>query len=105
MLSDEAKSVLAAPVNVEVLPRFVDGELQGVGVRIRPYGRDYPKDIMVLGFGADFEAALEECYELAAAGRWEPLSYAARPWAADVAPSTGAFGPPAETRRGRSAAR
>lgn len=98
MLSVEATAVLAAPVNVEVLPRFVDNELQGVGVRVRPYGRDYPKDIMVLGYGADFQEALEACYELASAGRWEPLSYAARPWATPAPAAAGGFGPPKKGR-------
>lgn len=101
MLSEEAVSVLSAPVNVEVLPRFVEGAYQGMGVRVRPYGRDYPKDIMLLGYGSDLNEALEECYELARSGRWEPLSWSARPWVVAPAPSGSGFGPPPKGTRTR----
>lgn len=93
-LSDESISTMAAPVNIDVLPNFQRGEYQGLGVRVRPYGRDYPKEIMVMGYGADFDEALTEAYHLAAEDRWEKLDWAARPWGAASTASTGAFGPP-----------
>lgn len=73
-------TVLAAPVNIEVLPHWADEELQGLGVRLRPYGKSFPKDIMVLGYGPTLEEALEACYDRARENRWEKLDWAARPW-------------------------
>lgn len=50
------------------------------GCRLRPYGSRAPKNKMALGGGRTSLAALQEAVEKAAAGRWETLDWAARPW-------------------------
>ena len=50
------------------------------GFRLRPFGRRYPKNKMVLGSGFTAESALREAVEKAKAGRWESIDWAARPW-------------------------
>lgn len=96
--TDEERAIYNAPVNIDLLPHVVQGAIQGVGVRVRPYGRDYPKDIMVMGYGASVAEALAEVYALAAANRWEKLDWSARPWGVPSTGSTGGFGPPTKGR-------
>jgi hypothetical protein len=56
-----------------------DGTAQ-VGVRLRTFGKNLPKDKMVLSGGETIEEALEEACGKAANERWERLDWAARPW-------------------------
>ena len=68
--------------NVE--PLFLPSDESGdivFGVRIRPWG-DKLRGKMVLGSGDTLLQALESAWQKAGAGRWEPLDWAKRPWAA-----------------------
>jgi len=93
-MHENATAVLCAPVNVDLLPHVVEGELVGMGVRVRPFGRDYPKDVMLLGYASDLEGALNEVFALAEEERWEALDWRARPWAVRTTATPGRFGPP-----------
>lgn len=93
-MHEDATAVLVAPVNVDLLPHVVEGELVAMGIRVRPYGRDYPADVMLLGYGNTLEDALIEVFSLAAQERWEALDWRARPWATRPATAPGRFGPP-----------
>jgi len=75
--------VLRARVNIDVLPNVNGDSIVGIGVRLRPYGKQAAKDVMILGYGPTFEQALEDCHAKAIANRWESLSWSARPWASD----------------------
>jgi len=72
--------VYTSPVNIDVLPRVVDGEVKALCVRLRPYGKDWPKNIMVLGVGDTYEEALLDAFTTAQENRWEELNWSARPW-------------------------
>lgn len=104
-LSAEARMVLMSYVNIDVLPHLVNDQVEGIGVRVRPYGKDYPKDIMLLGYGEDFLDALEEVAQGAATGRWERLDWAARPWAQEAPLDRATLAPPRVGRQPTSAAR
>lgn len=51
-----------------------------VGIRLRPFSKNLPRNRMVLSSGATFEEALNGAVTKAEAGRWETLDWAARPW-------------------------
>jgi hypothetical protein len=80
MKSQKAQVVMKQRLNIDLLPHVEDGNLVGCGVRVRPYGKGARTDSMLLGYGTSVEAALEDIFDKAHAGRWEPLDWAARPW-------------------------
>jgi hypothetical protein len=51
------------------------------GVRLRTFGRNTPKDKMVLAEGGTFDEALDIAVERAIARAWVKLDWAERPWA------------------------
>lgn len=79
-MSEQAQEVLRQRLNIDLLPHVVDGNIQGVGIRVRPYGKGANTDVMVLGYGPTVEEALEDVFYKAHDGRWERLDWAARPW-------------------------
>jgi hypothetical protein len=91
-VDERSIAVLLAPINVDLLPHVVDNQLVGLGLRIRPYGRELPQGVMLLGYGSNLEEALNEVFQLAEEGRWEPLDWRARPWATSVPANVSTFG-------------
>lgn len=85
-MKPEVQAVLTARVNIDILPQVVNNQVVGIGLRLRPYGKQAVKDVMILAYGATFDKACEDAYEKAYANRWESLSWAARPWASDDPP-------------------
>jgi len=51
-----------------------------LGVRLRTFGKDIPKNKMVLAAGDSFEEAANQAVAKAEARRWETLDFSARPW-------------------------
>jgi len=51
-----------------------------VGIRLRSFGRNLPKNRMVLAAGATYYEAMVAALGKAEEGRWESVDYAARPW-------------------------
>lgn len=90
-----AQLVLVAKLNIDLLPNHLDGKVLGIGCRVRPYGKNADKNSMILGYGPTIEDALEDVYNHAVDGRWEPLDWAARPWGQPEAnPGADIFGGP-----------
>jgi len=87
-MKPEMQAVLTARVNIDILPHVVNNQVVGIGLRLRPYGKNAVKDVMILAYGVTFEKACEACYEKAQGNRWESLSWAARPWATDTPQDT-----------------
>lgn len=50
------------------------------GVRLRTFGKNLPKNKMVMAEGATFEEAMDIAYGEAIARRWINTDWAARPW-------------------------
>ena len=63
-----------------------------VGVRLRPFSKNLPKNRMVLAAGHTFEEALHDAVAKAEAGRWENLDWAARPWPVTGTPDRRTYG-------------
>jgi hypothetical protein len=98
-MSDEMIEVLMQKLNIDLLPHITDGNLVGIGIRVRPYGKGANTGVMLLGYGATIDEALEDIYAKAHEGRWERLDWAARPWPTDAyASATGVYGGPLATR-------
>lgn len=66
--------------NIEVLGLIEDSQLVQVGVRLRPYGKRAPRDVMVWGSGISVEEAMENAIDAAQADKTMPLDWAYRPW-------------------------
>ena len=71
---------LANNMNMELLYNGSETESDPFGCRLRPYGKGWPADTMVLAKGKTIEDAVEAAYDKAVAGRFEPLDWRARPW-------------------------
>lgn len=67
-------------IDVQLIVPAPKDECGCVGVRLHPYGRDLPKNRMILAAGLTFEDALAEAVGKATDGRWENLNWAGRPW-------------------------
>jgi hypothetical protein len=74
------KDLVQSGIAVDLLVPSVNDENEQVGVRLRTFAKSLPKNKMVLGKGKTFVEALDDAYTKAAARRWEPLEWAARPW-------------------------
>lgn len=66
--------------NIELLAGHDATGVRRYGVRIRPYGKGSDTQTMVLGVGTTLEGALKDGHDKAAAGRFERLDWAKRPW-------------------------
>ena len=74
------EALLSSRVNAELMFTFDESGDALYGVRLRPWKNSKREGKMVLGSGYSLEAALEDAYDKAEAGRWEPLNWSARPW-------------------------
>lgn len=69
-----------AGISTELLcARAADGTAF-YGVRLRPFGRQLPKNKMIIAAGATFSEALVNAIEKAESRRWEAIDWSARPW-------------------------
>lgn len=80
MFEDEVYKLLQAGIATDLLVGKGEADTYHVGIRLRTFGKDVPKNLMIMAEGEDFAAAMEFCLEKANAGRWEHLVWAARPW-------------------------
>lgn len=71
----------AAGIGVDLVQGFDETGEWRLGVRIKTFGRNLPKNRMVLGTGDTYQEALVQAISKAENGRWENVDYAARPWA------------------------
>lgn len=72
-------------IAVDLLVPGLKDNCTDVGIRLRTYGKQLPRNLMVLGAGATFTEALDDAATKAEAGRWENLDWAARPWTCGAA--------------------
>lgn len=70
-----------AGIAVDLLVGAGDDGLVHFGVRLRTFGRNVPKDKMILAEGATFADALATATEYAIARAWTKLDWGSRPWA------------------------
>lgn len=90
----EVWELMRAGITVDLIVGVTADDGVGVGVRLRTIGKRLPKQLMVLGCADTFEEALADAVAKAAAGRWESLNWAARPWETRTAPTFSQFGLP-----------
>ena len=67
-------------INVDLLSGYDRDNVYRFGVRLRTFGKNTPKDLMVLSVGETFTDAVNNAVAKAQAGRWEKIDWAARPW-------------------------
>jgi len=77
---DKVYACIISGIAVEMLVRSNADDTYNVGIRLRTYGKNLPRDKMVLADGDSFGSALDSALEKAKARRWEKLDWAARPW-------------------------
>lgn len=84
--------VLAGIATELLCARAADGTAF-YGVRLRPFGRNLPKNKMIVAAGNTFSEALINAVEKAEARRWESLDWSVRPWSQIArSSSSGSFG-------------
>lgn len=79
-IEDLVWALVSAGIAVELLVQTGSKEEYQVGIRLRTFGKQLPRDRMILAGGHTFREALEEAVEKARARRWEQLDWGARPW-------------------------
>jgi len=67
-------------IAVELIVPSLRDTCTDVGIRLRTYGKNLPRNKMILAGAPTFEEALENAVAKAEAGRWENLDWADRPW-------------------------
>jgi len=67
-------------IAVELMVPSLRDTCTDVGIRLRTYGRNLPRNKMILASAPTFQEALENALAKAEAGRWENLDWADRPW-------------------------
>lgn len=72
--------LVSAGIAVELLVGLNAEGVQCYGVRLRTFGKQLPKDRMIIAAGNTFEEALCEAVAKAESKRWEHLVWSARPW-------------------------
>lgn len=72
--------LMRSGIGVELLIPTVREEGDTVGIRLRPWGKQLPKDKMILATGNTFAEALQDAITKAKDRRWERLSWTMRPW-------------------------
>lgn len=72
--------LMRAGIAVELLIPSVRETGATVGIRLRTWGKQLPKNMMVLGTALTFADALEDAVEKASNRRWEHLDWSKRPW-------------------------
>lgn len=83
-MEEAVLELLLAGIATELLcARAADGTAF-YGVRLRTFGRNLPKNKMIVAAGNTFSEALINAIEKAEARRWEYLDWSTRPWA-DIA--------------------
>jgi len=67
-------------IAVELMVPSLRDTCTDVGIRLRTYGKNLPRNKMILASAPTFQEALENALAKAEAGRWENLDWADRPW-------------------------
>jgi len=79
-MEEAVLELMLAGIATELLcARAADGTAF-YGVRLRPFGRNLPKNKMIVAAGATFEEAVINAITKAEARRWEALDWSTRPW-------------------------
>jgi hypothetical protein len=79
-MEEKLSALFQSRVNIELFFTFDTAGDAVYGVRVRPWANSPKSHLMVLAAGPTVEDALVHAYDKAAAGRWEKLDWAARPW-------------------------
>ena len=79
-MEDAVLELMLAGIATELLcARAADGTAF-YGVRLRPFGRQLPKNKMIVAGGETFSESLIRAIDKAESRRWEALDWTARPW-------------------------
>ena len=84
--------LLKAGISVELLAAEAADGTGFVGVRLRPFSRNLPRNKMIVAKGDTFSEALINAIEKAENRRWEALDWAKRPWEQFARPGRNTFG-------------
>ena len=76
----EVYDLVNSGIAVELLVPSLRDSCTDVGIRLRTYGKNLPRNKMIIAGAPTFAEALEEAVAKAEAGRWENLDRADRPW-------------------------
>lgn len=91
-MESEVYDLMNSGIAVELLVPSLRDSCTQVGIRLRTYGKNLPRNRMVLAAGPTFEEALTDALNKAEEGRWENLNWAARPWECGTGPTPSRFG-------------
>ena len=91
-MEDDVYALVNAGIAVDLLvPSRYDSGGE-VGIRLRPFAKNLPRNRMVLASGDTFVEALTRAITKGEEGRWETLDWAARPWPVTGTPDRRTYG-------------